>query len=318
MFELIVSDILRFAHLLAVAVGFGVAVETEAFMFRRRRSTISKGMLSGLEHRHKVILYALGAMWVTGLALVALRTGFQISAFTPKLWAKISVVTILTVNAFFVSEIAMPILADHAGKKVTALGQPARQALFAVAGVSATSWILGLGLGSSTLLAAGPGWLFQSLLPAAYVVGIAAAIMVGRRLYKSPHQRTPKKPAKAPQDDALIKAVAERLTKPLAPPAAPRAKTIDPIPLPEVMSAANDIAVQPSASAQSQKSKQRLKVRRSALTSHASEPRASDLAIAFAKPAPRKPRLRVDAPENPQDTIRQNLAALAGDLGVRR
>ncbi|MEO1239974.1 MAG: hypothetical protein AAFW64_10095, partial [Pseudomonadota bacterium] len=118
MFEILVSDVLRLAHLLAVAVGFGAAVETEIFMLKRRKTIISRGLMSGLGHRHTVILYALGAMWITGLALVALRTGFLLDAFTPKLWAKITVVTILSVNAMFVASVAIPILNGHAGKRI--------------------------------------------------------------------------------------------------------------------------------------------------------------------------------------------------------
>ncbi|MEL7026691.1 MAG: hypothetical protein AAGO57_05605 [Pseudomonadota bacterium] len=183
MFDILVSDLLRYAHLLAVAVGLGVAIETETFMLMRRKNPISEELMAGIEHRHRVVFYALGAMWVTGMALIALRTGFQISAFTPKLWAKISVVTILTVNAYFVAEVAIPILADYKGRRISAMPKAARKALFAVAGISATSWLVALGLGSSALLRVGPAWFFQSMLPVAYIAGIFAANYVGQKLY---------------------------------------------------------------------------------------------------------------------------------------
>ncbi|MDJ1006703.1 MAG: hypothetical protein QNJ13_02670 [Paracoccaceae bacterium] len=289
MFELLVSDTLRFAHLLAVAVGFGVAVETEAFMIRRRRTVISPGMLSGLDHRHRVILWALGAMWVTGLALVALRTGFQLSAFTPKLWAKITVVTILSVNAFFVAEVALPIIAEHKGRPIAALSGPAQSALFSVAGISAASWFVALALGSSAILKVSPADFFQTALPVAYVAGIVGANVIGRKLYEKPRSAARRASASA--------ASAKRV------PTATRAPKAAPRPAPE------DRAPAPSPPPQAAVRK----VRQPAAT--AVEVRASDLAIAFPPKPKRRPRLQPAPEANPLSGIaRQRLADATTDF----
>ncbi len=307
MFELLASDLLRFLHLLTVAVGFGVAVETEAFMLRRHKTTISPGLLSGLKHRHTVILYALGAMWVTGIALVALRTGFQIPEFSPKLWAKISVVTILTVNAFFVAEVALPILSDFAGKRISDLPQQARRALFAVAGISATSWLVALALGSSAALKVGPAWLFQSVLPMAYIVGILVANAVGQRIY-APAART------AAKSRSNNKPKSER---PIAPRAAITASAA-PRPSPE-QAAKLDTPKQPDRlqGLAEKKPAPRLK-KRAAPQTPQTEVRASDLAIAFPQKLKRKPRLKADPLHtDAQVEARKLLREVAADLQAR-
>lgn len=330
MFDLLVADILRFSHLLSVAAGFGVAVETEIFMMRRRKSAISPGLQSGIEHRHRVILYALGAMWVTGMALIALRTGFQLSAFTPKLWAKISVVAILTINALFISEVALPILKQHAGKRITALPNSARRALFAVAGISATSWIFAMALGSSALLKVAPAWLFQSLLPVAYIAGILVANLVGQKLYAPAKRPAPARRAVQTQP----KPVAQTTEAKTARPKPPRAAVTKPLPAaePEVATArsartssdakpvattrvpvANEVAARtdPAVSAP-QTPKPRRKI------APKLEPRATDLAIAFPQKLKRKPRLKADPLNAPsQSAARDRLAEVAAELAAR-
>ena len=309
MLDLFVSDTLRFAHLLTVAVGFGVAVETETFMFRRRRTAISPGMLSGLDHRHRVILYAVGAMWVTGLALVALRTGFQLSAVTPKLWGKITVVTILSVNAIFVARVALPILAEHKGRRIADLPAAKKSALFSVAGVSAASWLVALALGSSAILKVSPAAVFQIGLPLAYIAGILGANWVGRRLFPCPVAEV------APEADAARPAPATEATAH----AVARADS-EPAPAQRVRAPKSNDEAGPIPPRQVSSAKPKAKyaaVPRPAVPR--SEPRATDLAIAFApNRRPGAPRLKVD-PDEPKSTqaARERLASVLAEMGAR-
>ncbi|MEM9707290.1 MAG: hypothetical protein AAF871_00740 [Pseudomonadota bacterium] len=187
-FDLLVSDSLRLLHLLAVAIGFGVAIESEIYMICRRKSPISHGMIQSLHHRHRIVLIAVGAMWVTGFALIALRTGLQLSAFTPKLWAKLSVVMILTANAALIAEVALPMLKSFDGKRLGDLPIQAQRALYSVAGISAASWFMAFTLGSSVILKTGPAPLFQIVLPTVYIAGILAANLVAGRVFSGSGQ----------------------------------------------------------------------------------------------------------------------------------
>lgn len=342
MFDIIVSDLLRLAHLLAVAVGFGVAVETEIFMLKRRRTTVSAGMMSGLKHRHSVILYALGAMWVTGAALVALRTGFLFDAFTPKLWAKVTVVTILSVNAMFVAQVAMPILADHAGQRISALPVTAQRALFAVAGISATSWLVALLLGSSVLLKTSPAWLFQSALPVAYVLGILTANVVGQHLYATrkdcrtkpaafalpklkrrpsppPKPHAPKAKRPAPPRAAVTRPLP---TAPKPEPAGSKQSKAPDLPPAKPVTATRDALAEKTATAAT-KPQQRKRAPEKKLKTPNLEVRASDLAIAFPQKLKRQPRLKPDPQAGPplspaQVAARERLVEVTAELTASR
>lgn len=306
MFEILVSDLLRYSHLLAVAVGIGVAVETETYMYRRRRTKISPGMMTALEHRHRVILAALGVMWVTGLALVALRTGFQLSAFTPKLWAKITVVTLLTINAVFVSQVALPVMLSHIGKPIAALPRQAQSAIFSVAGISATSWLAALALGSSAFLKVASAPLFQSGLPVAYIAGIFAANYVGRRLFAG--QTTPRTSRAAPTQKGVERIAPAPATQPVAAPATRQAAA--PVSKP---------ATTPSAPVRSKPEVPVAKPQRRPAPTPAVTVRASDLAIAFPQKLKRQPRMKPAQHEvaRLQSASRADLRQIAAELGGR-
>ncbi|MEO1239975.1 MAG: hypothetical protein AAFW64_10105 [Pseudomonadota bacterium] len=238
---------------------------------------------------------------------------FLLDAFTPKLWAKITVVTILSVNAMFVASVAIPILNGHAGKRISALPRTARRALFAVAGVSAASWLMAMVMGSSVLLKTAPAWLFQSALPLSYVLGIVIATLVGERLYarpmaarsqSAPFAQSARKPAPTPD----VHAPAAKARRP-APPRAAVTVLSPGAPPPDRSGVARHMpgealrtppatspAKQPSqhadpapVAAQARKRPPAAKIKPPKV-----ELRASDLAIAFPQKLKRGPRLKAD------------------------
>ncbi|MBT8409845.1 MAG: hypothetical protein KJN93_09485 [Alphaproteobacteria bacterium] len=182
MLEILVSDTIRYGHLLAVAVGFGVSFHTEVHAARQRNTRIDQGFLDDMALRHRLILGSVIAMWVTGLAIMAIRTGFRIDAFSAKLWTKLAVVSILTANAMLIGRIALPILRRSEGRSIAEIGLLRQVPLFAVAGISSVSWLIALALGSSLFLKTAPATLFLTVLPYAYGIGITAAVIAGLAL----------------------------------------------------------------------------------------------------------------------------------------
>lgn len=179
MFEILVSDAIRYGHLLAVALGLGISLHTEFHTLRHKDVPLTEGFLADLEARHRLILGSVAAMWVTGLAIMALRTGFRLDAFSPKLWTKLAVVAILTANAMLISRAGLPLIRACIGRRLTDIGLLRQLPLFAIAGISTTSWLVALLLGSSLFLKTASAGLFLTLLPYAYGVGIGAAIVAG-------------------------------------------------------------------------------------------------------------------------------------------
>jgi len=101
-FELF-TDAIRYVHLVAVAVGLGTAFVADLTALRHMGSGITPRVLDTLHTCHRIIWPALAVMWLSGLVLIGIRTGYVIADFSPKLWTKIAVVTLLTFNAFAIS-----------------------------------------------------------------------------------------------------------------------------------------------------------------------------------------------------------------------
>lgn len=186
MLEVLVDDTARIAHLIAVAIGFGIAVETEIFASKQLRGRVGASFLADLEKRHFLISVALIAMWVTGLALVGLRTGYDMALFSPKLTAKVATVSILTCNSLLISTAVLPALRANLDKPLSALPMRKLLLLFSVAGFSAGSWIFAMMLGGAASLKTAPELVFQIGVPLVYGLSVPAAIIIGFRLVDVP------------------------------------------------------------------------------------------------------------------------------------
>jgi hypothetical protein len=176
--ELLFSDIVRFGHLLAVAVGLGAAVMADLVLLGRITGRIDAETVRNLVRAHRVIGVALLAMWCSGAILIWLRTGFDPAQVSPKLLSKLVVVTLLTTNAMVIGRLALPLIESYAGRSLMWLPTPDKMLLAAIASVSSISWLLALAFGASKILAAA-GWpVFVLLLPTAYGLAIAGGIGV--------------------------------------------------------------------------------------------------------------------------------------------
>lgn len=169
-------DLVRYAHILVVAVGFGGAFLTDMHALSRLSSPIDQGFLSMMRFYHATIWYSLIAMWITGLVMIYIRTGFELANFTPKLFAKLTVVSILTLNAKIIHKVVMPLIAENIGKNLMWMPLDIKIWLAVIGAVSTSSWMLALAMGSSKVLAAS-GWMtFVLCVPIAYVAAIGAAV----------------------------------------------------------------------------------------------------------------------------------------------
>lgn len=177
------TDSVRFAHILAVCAGLGTSILADRRAARSLRDRIDDTLLHALHQYHGVVVAALGAMWLTGIALIGIRTGFDPALMTPKLIAKVLTVTLLTVNACAIAWVVMPILRRSRGRTIAELPARTRSLMGLIGGISTASWFLALAMGVSKLLAASPAQVFVYLLPAAYVAATLGAmgVLLGSR-----------------------------------------------------------------------------------------------------------------------------------------
>ncbi|MCG6902817.1 MAG: hypothetical protein LJE68_09065 [Rhodobacter sp.] len=175
---LVTTDIVRYAHLLAIALGLGASIMADLQILGRVDQRITQDLIKRLKHYHTLVWVGLFAMWATGMAMIYLRTGFEVANFSPKLFSKLAIVSMLTLNAILIGRIAMPMLERSLGLRLVDL--PLRRKLSGawVASVSSASWLLALALGESKVLAASDWSVFLRLLPLSYVASLTAATVL--------------------------------------------------------------------------------------------------------------------------------------------
>ena len=145
-------DAARLIHLVCVALGLGTVAFVAMSVQRMLFEDGSEDSVALLEKAHRQIWLSIGGLWVSGVALVGIRTGFEIAAFTPKLMMKLVTVTILTADAVLMGRLVTPILRESRGRALVRLDFPAKFIVANCAAISAASWSFALLLGGSSIL----------------------------------------------------------------------------------------------------------------------------------------------------------------------
>lgn len=141
------KTLLVYAHLLAACVAVGILLIQDAALAKSRGQALSATAIKDLTKSAEIMFAALAALWVTGLALVVL--GFlenpQQYLMNEKLWAKFTVVSVLTLNGIVLHYFSFPRVTSRRGL----LGLPGfEQLLVAITGaISTTSWLFACYLG---------------------------------------------------------------------------------------------------------------------------------------------------------------------------
>ena len=160
-----------FGHLLAVLVAAAGVCFADFAVFAGRR--IDAKLLSAASG---LVVVALGALWATGLILVGLDTGFDPAVIVTKskLLAKLTVVTVLTLNGIALHHYAFPQLV--ATKRSARLPSALMPTLLGA--LSTGSWLYALFVASSKPLAASFAYRDYLALYALALAGAAAFAML--------------------------------------------------------------------------------------------------------------------------------------------
>jgi hypothetical protein len=174
-----IVDVVRFSHVLTVAVGLGAAFLADYHSLRRLGLPVDDDLLVTLHACHSLVWTALIGMWCTGLCLVYIRTGFDVGNFSPKLFGKLITVSILTLNAIWIGRYVIPTIEEHRNRSIMWLPLRQKLRLAFAAALSTTSWLLALAMGISKVLAQSGPLTFVLALPLAYLFcsGVALGVM---------------------------------------------------------------------------------------------------------------------------------------------
>ncbi|MEL7149268.1 MAG: hypothetical protein AAGK71_00975 [Pseudomonadota bacterium] len=173
----LLNDAARAAHLLGLALGFGVAIVADLSAARSLFRPLENHEFIDLHRYHRTVAFGLALFWSSGLILLWLRTGFDPQNFSPKLVAKLCVVSLLTVNAFLIGRLGLPTMIAYAGHRFGSLPFTHRLRLGALAGMSSAGWIAALALGVFSAMKKFEWDVLSEIIGGIYIVGLGGAIL---------------------------------------------------------------------------------------------------------------------------------------------
>jgi hypothetical protein len=141
------KTLIVYAHLLAACVAVGILLIQDLALARSKGNPLSATAIRDLTKSAEIMFIALIVLWISGLSLVLL--GYlenpQQYLMNPKLWAKFTVVSVLTLNGIALHYFSFPRVTSRRGL----LGLPTfEQILVTLTGaLSSVSWLFACYLG---------------------------------------------------------------------------------------------------------------------------------------------------------------------------
>ncbi len=141
------KTLLVYAHLLAACVSVGILVLQDSALAKSRGKAMSMAAIKDLTKAAEIMFVALVVLWITGLTLVLL--GYlenpQQYLMNEKLWAKFTVVSVLTLNGILLHYFSFPRVTCRRG--LLGLSKLEQNLVAATGAISTTSWLFACYLG---------------------------------------------------------------------------------------------------------------------------------------------------------------------------
>ena len=142
---------LRFVHFIGLALGLGAATLLDLMLVRFFvRGTISSESWKIVHFFSKIVNVGLLVLWVTGIGFVVHYAFFDpVKLMNEKIWAKLAIVLVLSVNGLFIHAIVLPRIRAQIGNTLLAgMSRFQRSAFLTSGAISATSWYVPVILGA--------------------------------------------------------------------------------------------------------------------------------------------------------------------------
>jgi hypothetical protein len=153
MTTLTVLTILRLVHLTGLIMGLGGALLADYTIFSRGViRPVDDYTISQTRFLSHIVAIGLCILWASGFALIMVKLQLQPDFMhNPKVWAKIVIVVLLTINGFLVHKLILPLLVQSVGRRLFD-GTTARQiaGMTFLGSVSLVSWSLPFILGKAS------------------------------------------------------------------------------------------------------------------------------------------------------------------------
>ena len=170
---------LTLTHVAGLLAGFGFTLFVDIYLLRHLYSRpLDRTALAIVEHGSRFIGYGLALLWISGLGFLALYAAATPDKLAnPKIWAKLAIVCMLTLNGFYLHSTVLPALSRRIGRPVLAGLTPSSALVFLAAG---TISILGWSFPTAFGLVAQLNHVFEAhLLFAAYLGSAGLLVCAG-------------------------------------------------------------------------------------------------------------------------------------------
>ncbi|RYG85065.1 MAG: hypothetical protein EON59_13015 [Alphaproteobacteria bacterium] len=184
-----IRSLLRLLHFVGLALGLGTATFLDLMLLRfMLRGRVRKRQLQIFTFGSHAVAAGLVLLWVSGGALIWLHSVVSPETLAnPKIWAKISVVWVLTLNAVFLHLLVLPMFRKQAGRLLLDDLSSRDRCMMVVGGVtSAVSWYFPLVIAAQTWLnfrvpVAQILGTYVAILALALLAGLTVSVVVARR-----------------------------------------------------------------------------------------------------------------------------------------
>jgi hypothetical protein len=164
---------LRIVHLCGLVLGVGAATLLDLIV---ARFILMRGISSEhvyvVDFSSKIVTIGLGLLWISGIGFLIHYGIFEPAKLqNPKIWAKIAIVAVLSVNGLLVHYFVLPRIRNQVGKRLLDGLSPFNCSLVLLAGtVSVISWYVPLILGAVSQL--------NYVVPAEVILSIYALLLI--------------------------------------------------------------------------------------------------------------------------------------------
>lgn len=181
------EEFVRNFHLATLVVCVWLVISADLTAAKSSLHPLNENDFRYLHFNHTLLVWGLFVFWCTGAYLVWLGTSFDLSQFSPKLIAKITVVSGLTLNAFVIGRFALPYLEQKHALKFGEHPIEMRLRLALCGSFSSASWIGAFCLGAmSHLKTASAVELISFLAPIYAGLAIVASLFAVISGYRTP------------------------------------------------------------------------------------------------------------------------------------
>jgi hypothetical protein len=154
----LIKSAIKVAHLVGIVLGLGAATVLDIVILRFLvLGKIKDEHANLVEFMSKIVTVGLCVLWASGLCYLMHYAIFNPESLgNQKIWAKIAIIAVLTINGYFIHHNVLPLVRKQVGGSLfggLARGDCALMVIFGT--VSATSWYVPLILGAMPQLNVG-------------------------------------------------------------------------------------------------------------------------------------------------------------------